>query len=364
MAAMPNKMTIRDVAREAGVAVSTVSKVLNASQRFTPDVESRVREAAERLAFRPNPHARSMTTGVSKTIGVVILDIENPYYAAVVKGASREAATRGYTVLLADTEESPQLEAQLIEALALRVDGLLLAGSRLPDAAIVALGSRDKPVVAVGRVPGGVISSVTSDEYSSAFQLTRHLILTGRKRIAYLHGPKFWVDAQRHAGYGDALAEAGLKPLEWTLVSPNLEAGAALAGEVFLGARRVDAVLAYNDLAALGLLRAARELGVRVPEDIAVAGFGDIPFSAQASPPLTTAAAPSLEIGRRATALLIDRLAGGEGLSEPLVMPSRLIVRESTRASRQALEKTSPRATEPRVTEPRVTATVQKRRPE
>lgn len=326
--------TIHDVAREASVSTTTVSKVINGTKRFSAEVETRVHAAVAKLGFQPNPHARGMTTGRSNTIGVMILDIANPYFASVVKGATREASAHGYNVLLADAEENPERERQLLDTLALRCDGVVLAGSRLGDDTLRGF-AQGKPLVAIGRQPGAEVVSVVSDEYEVAFQLTRHLITTGRTRIAYLAGPPFWVNAERQRGYRAALAEAELPTLEWSLSEPTTEGGLELAGTLLLGPERPEAVIAYNDLAALGLLQAAPPLGVRVPQDVAVAGFGDIPFAAQANPPLTTAAAPSLELGRRAVELLLGRLAQAALPTAPSVVRSKLVVRESTRPRSQ-----------------------------
>lgn len=323
-------ITIKDVAREADVSISTVSKIINNTKRFSNEVELRVKSAVERLEFKPNPHARSVSTGRTHAIGVVILDIANPYYAAVVKGISREADAANHTVLLADADERPNRERALIETLAQRVDGLVLAGSRLSDEDICALAVH-KPIVTIGRIPGSPVLSVVSDEYDIAFQLTRHLLTSGRKRIAFLSGPPFWVDTERRRGYLDALKEAGLPPMICPLDSPSIEGGASLAGTLLMGANRPDGILAYNDLAAMGLMSVARDLNVRIPEDVAVAGIGDIPFAALVSPPLTTAAVPSLELGRAAATMLIASLEGQPITQATLVMRSKLAIRQSTR---------------------------------
>ena len=323
-------ITIKDVAREADVSVSTVSKIINNTKRFSNEVELRVKSAVERLEFKPNPHARSVSTGRTHAIGVVILDIANPYYAAVVKGISREADAAHHTVLLADADERPNRERSLIQTLAQRVDGLVLAGSRLSDEDIGALAAH-KPIVTIGRIPGQSVLSVVSDEYDIAFQLTRHLLTSGCKRIAFLAGPPFWVNSERQRGYLDALEEAGLPAMICPLDSPSIEGGASLAGVLLMGANRPDGILAYNDLAAMGLMSVARDLNVRIPEDVAVAGIGDIPFAALVSPPLTTAAVPSLELGRAAAALLIARLEGQPITPSTLVLRSKLAIRQSTR---------------------------------
>ncbi len=323
-------ITIKDVAREAEVSVSTVSKIINNTKRFSNAVELRVKSAVEKLEFTPNPHARSVSTGRTHAIGVVILDIANPYYAAVVKGISHEADAKNHMVLLADAEERPNRERDLIQTLSPRVDGLILAGSRLSDHDICAL-ALQKPIVTIGRLAGENVMSVVSNEYDIAFQLTRHLITTGRKKIAFLAGPAFWVNQQRQSGYQDALLEAGLPSQIYQLPSPSIEGGESLAGTLLMGANRPDAILAYNDLAAIGLMKVARELRVRIPEDVAVAGIGDIPFAALVSPALTTATVPSLEIGKIAARLLMQKLEGTLILEPTIELRAKLCIRASTR---------------------------------
>ena len=173
--------------------------------------------------------------------------------------------------------------------------------------------------------------SVVSNEYEIAFQLTRHLITTGRKQIAFLAGPSFWVNTERQGGYEAALLEAGLVNMIYQLPAPSIEGGESLAGMLFMGANRPDGILAYNDLAAMGLMKVARDLGVRIPEDVAVAGIGDIPFATLVSPPLTTATVPSLEIGKTAARLLMQKLEGLTILEPTVVLPAKLCIRASTR---------------------------------
>ena len=302
---------------------------MNRSKRFSAEVEARVWEAVSDLQFTPNPVARSMITGKTHTIGVAILDIANPYFASVVKGAGQKAREEGYTVVLGDADESPERESILLTELSKRTDGIVLAGSRLQDEVIIKLGAK-KPLVVVGRVPGKDVTSVVSNEYEVSFQLTKHLISTGRKKIAYLSGPAFWPNEQRFKGWRDALKGTGLQTKVFQLRAPNMDGGADIAGEVLLGEKSFDGVLAYNDLAALGFINAAKTMGLRVPESVGVAGFGDIPFAELFNPPLTTASVPGQELGRIAVEQLIMRLAGGIAPSSPVLLRSKLMIRNST----------------------------------
>ena len=177
--------TIRDVAGDAGVSVATVSKYINGAQRFSPPVEARLKEAIERLGYRSNPLARSMITGRTRTIGLAILDISNPHFTNVVKGANRVALQHDYTLLLVDTEENQARERSLIEALAQRVDGLIV-NSRMPDEESQWMLELNKPLVLLRRSPGLPIPSVGIDNRLATYMLARHLLNLGHRHIAYL----------------------------------------------------------------------------------------------------------------------------------------------------------------------------------
>ena len=218
---MRKAVRIFEVAREAGVSPSTVSKVLNGTQRMSAVTEARVWKAVSKLGYQANLHAQILSTGRSRALGIVILDILNPHFTALVKGAAQVAAERGYTVLLADAEENPQREQELIQSLRARTDGLILAGSRLTDEEIAALHSPSQPIVTVGRRITGV-PSVTVDEYTAALQLTAHLIAQRRTHIVYLAGPPFWVNQERERGYRDAIQQAGLTPAVLPLTTPDV----------------------------------------------------------------------------------------------------------------------------------------------
>lgn len=241
-------------------------------------------------------------------LGIVILDILNPHFTALVKGAGRLAAEKNYTVLLADAEENPEREQQLISSLRARTDGLILAGSRLSDQEIAVLHNSEQPIVTVGRRISGV-PSVTVDEYTASLQLTGHLMAQGYKHIAYLAGPPFWVNLQRERGYREALQQAGLNPTVLPLTSPDLSGGEQASALLWTVQPFPDAVICYNDLAAIGLMASFKTLGVKIPEEVAVAAFGNHPLAAHLSPSLTHMEIPSRKLGELATSLLVELLA-------------------------------------------------------
>lgn len=329
----PSKMnsaspTIRDVAVAAEVSVATVSKYVNGTKRFSPEVESRLKEAIERMGYRSNPLARSMITGRTRTIGLAVLDISNPHFANVVKGANRVALEHDYTLLLIDTEENPARERALIEALAQRVDGLLIS-SRLSDDEATWMLQLNKPVVMLRHMHELTVPTIGIDNRLATYMLGRHLLKLGHKRIAYLGFGQASIDEERTRGIRDCLSEVGLPLDVFDVHAPTSHAGEQAASKVLLGPRRPSAVICYNDLIALGFMKEARTLGFRLPDDVSVAGIDNAPYGEFAVPTLTTVDTQSESMGELATMNLIDALSGRAD-SAHLILEPRLIVRDST----------------------------------
>jgi DNA-binding LacI/PurR family transcriptional regulator len=322
--------TLRDVAAAADVSIATVSKFVNSTQRFTAEVEARMRSAIAELGYQSNPFARSMITGQTGAIGMVILDIRNPHFTAIVKGANRVAVGRGYNLLFVDTEESRVPERELLETLSRRVDGLIVS-SRLPEEAIAWLAELGKPVIFFGRLGRLGVHSVGSDGYRAAFMLGRHLLELGHRDVAYVGFKRSRWNQERQRGLNDALAEAGFAARPFEVDTPNAEAGERIASKVLLAPQRPDAVVAYNDLIALGLMSEAGTLGVRIPDDVSIAGFDNIEFGRYASPALTTVDLQSERMGQVAMQRLFEVIAGE--LAQPFdeVLEPRLVPRASTR---------------------------------
>ena len=302
--------TIHDVARQAGVASSTVSKVMNGSQKLRKETEEKVRKAVSELGFEPNPYARTITTGRSQTIGVILLDILNPHFTAIAKGVGQVASVAGYMVLVGDTDEDPAREAHLIRTLRARTDGLILSGSRLPDEQLQELYQPDQPLVLVGRQPSGPIPSVTVDEFAAALGLTTYLIAQGARRIVYLAGPGFWVNQERERGYRATMERAGLQPQTWALDSVDHPGGERIIPRFLATEPRPDALICYNELAAGGVIRGLNDLGVRVPEQVAVVSFSSNAQATRLPNASTHMELPSRELGMEATRTLIELLAG------------------------------------------------------
>ncbi|RDU94743.1 LacI family DNA-binding transcriptional regulator [Trinickia dinghuensis] len=322
--------TIRDVAAMAGVSVATVSKYVNGTQRFSPTVEAKLKDAIDRLGYRSNPLARSMITGRTRAIGVAILDISNPHFTNMVKGANRVALQHDYTLLLVDTEEDPARERSLIQALAPRVDGLIIS-SRASEEMAAWMLDLGKPVVMLRRVQGLAIPNVGFDNRLATYMLARHLLNLGHRHIAYLGFGAASINDERVSGARDALAEAGLALDIYDTHAPTALAGEQACSRVLLGPKRPKAVICYNDLIALGFMKEAKSLGFRLPQDVSVAGIDNAFYGEYVEPRLTTIDTQSEKMGELAVQKLIDALAGRADVEHVMLEP-RIVVRDSTAA--------------------------------
>ncbi|ATB43187.1 ribose operon repressor [Cystobacter fuscus] len=320
--------TIRDVAAAAGVSVATVSKYINGAQRFSAPVEAKLKATIEKLGYRSNPLARSMITGETRTIGLTILDISNPHFTSVVKGANRVALQHDYTLLLVDTEENQARERPLIEALAQRVDGLIVS-SRMPEEALQWLLELNKPVVLLRRSQRLPIPSVGIDNQLATYMLAQHLLNQGHRRIAYLGFGQARINDERIRGARACLAESGLTLEVHDANAPTAQAGERACSRVMLGPNRPEAVICYNDLIALGFMKEAASLGFRLPQDVSVTGIDNVPYGEYSAPSLTTVDIQSEKMGELAMLKLLDALGGGPDSGYATFEP-RLIVREST----------------------------------
>lgn len=320
--------TIRDVAAAAGVSTATVSKFVNGTQRFSPAVEARIASVIEELGYRSNPMAQSMITGRTKAIGLSVLDISNPHFTSVLKGANRVAQAHGYTVLLVDTEETPERERQLLEALSRRVDGMIVY-SRTPEEEMDWLPALDRPAVFFGRPERLKLPAIASDDQLGGFMVTRHLLTQGHKRVAYMGFSPSRRDRERMGGVREALAAEGMELSVFDAEMPSAAAGEKLCSAILLGRQPPDALVCYNDLLALGFMKAAQTLGFRVPDDISVVGFDNIQYGSYATPALTSVDLQSERMGAAAMQKLLATIDGQD--VEPLtVINAQLVLRAST----------------------------------
>ncbi|WP_345714221.1 LacI family DNA-binding transcriptional regulator, partial [Kineococcus glutinatus] len=319
------RVTISDVAAAAGVSRATVSRVMNQLSTVDPVLAERVREAARQLDYSPSTLARGLAIGRTHTVALVVPDLGNPAFQAVLRGLSRAAAHEGYRVLVAETAEQVAEEAILAGEARRRCDGLVLTSPRMPLGDLAALLPRLAPVVLLNReVPGAAAPALGIDHAAGVRALLEHLAGLGHRRVAYLAGPPAAASNQaRLAGLRSPLpGAAGAQVVEIACGATYTDGRAAREAVLAAG---VTAVVAFNDLVALGLLGALQETGVRVPADVSVVGFDDIPFSAHTSPPLTTAAVEHTELGAQAWVRLSALLAGGE-VPDDLVLEPRLQV--------------------------------------
>ena len=320
--------TIRDVAAGAGVSTATVSKFVNGAQRFSPAVEAAITKVIADLGYRSNPLAQSMITGRTRSIGLSVLDIANPHFTNVVKGANRVAQAHGYNLLLVDMEENPDRERPLLEALSRRVDGMIVI-TRIPEAEMDWLVALQKPLVFFGRLAHRDIPWVAGDDHRGASMLARHLVSLGHRKIAYLGFSKSRRDEERLAGIRAALSEHGLALTVVDAGAPSAQEGERLCSAIMLGAEPPDALICYNDLMALGFMKSAQTLGFHVPANISVAGFDNIQFGNYTSPPLTTVDLQSEKLGAAAMERLIAAVEGRPVEAYSIIEP-QLVLRGST----------------------------------
>ncbi|MBS7780297.1 LacI family DNA-binding transcriptional regulator [Acidovorax sp. CCYZU-2555] len=325
--------TIRDVAQAAGVSTATVSKFVNGSQRFSIEVEARISQAVIQLGWSLNPMARGMNTGLTGNVGIVLQDIRNPHFTSMVKGAARAAAKVQMNLIVADAAESREPELAVVKALSRRVDGLIVS-ARLPQPVIQALLDGSTPVVFYGGPsPDDSHHSVCCDNYQAGRILGRHLSDRGYRRISYIGFPTAAWSEERWQGLQEAFQGQDAHFTQFEAAAPVSDEGERLASVVMLSGEMPDAIVAFNDLLALGLLAEARALGVRVPEQVAIAGFDNIAYGRFCNPMLTSVDMMSEAVGEQAMRRLVQAIQG-VGSTDVDVLTSRLVVRESTNLRR------------------------------
>lgn len=336
--------SIVDVARRAHVSPSTVSHVINRTRIVAAETRARVEAAIEALGYRPNALARSLRSGRSHTLGLVLPDSANPFFAEVGHAIEQAAFAAGFSVILCNTENDAEKEQRYVSLLTRRqVDGLVLVAAVERGDTLRALARHGLPVVAMDRErPDLRLDTVLTDHLQGGLLATRHLRSLGHQRIGCITGPAdLSPSTLRLAGYRRALLEAGTAdalghPGDGALVRRgdfHPESGRLAALELLGLPRPPTAIFACNDLMALGVLRAAAELGRRVPEDLALVGYDDLDLAAYAGPPLTTVAQPKAEMGRATIALMIRRIADRTLPPVQTLLPVSLAIRRSCGAA-------------------------------
>lgn len=331
-------VTIREVARRAKVSVGTVSNVLAGLETVRPDLRRRVDDAMRELDYHPNQIARSLKTRSTKTLGMVIGDITNPFFPQMVRGAEDAALARGYLLFTLNTDDRADRERGALALLrARKVDGILLTLSNGEDTShIQSLVDASIHVVALDRFPEGLeVDSVCVDGYRGSKMCMHHLLSRGHQRIGLVTGgEKVQTSRERVRGYAEVLSESGV-PMDEALIKHGdnrLESGYRLTKDLLLNANPPTAIFAANAMMGFGALKAMQELGLRCPEDVALAVFDDVPFGDVLQPRLTVVAQPAYDMGRIGAELLIERIEekGEPAPPKHLQLSPELIVREST----------------------------------
>ena len=329
--------TIREVAESAGVSYATVSHVINNTRLVSPETRERVLAAMDALNYRPNALARSLRQGKTNTLGLVLPDSANPFFAEISRSIEDEAFKKGYSVFLCNTELDTQRELFYVDVLSKKqVDGIVFVAAGDQADSLEFLVGRNMPVVMIDReVPSVEVDAVLTDNQLGGYLATRHLLELGHQRIACISGPSsITPSAERMIGYRKALEEADL-PYDEKLIlrgDYHAQSGMEITHSILKMNPRPTAIFALNDLMALGALRAAAEDGCTVPGDLAVVGYDDLEIARFTNPPLTTIAQPKKEIGVKAIELLVDRISRKDRSPTRLVLPPELIVRRSTQS--------------------------------
>ena len=324
--------TIADVAAHAGVSQASVSRVLNGKQTVDPAIVQRVQASIATLGYSPSVAARSLVHGRNDTIAMVVPDLENPLFQGILKGLSLAAASDGYRVLVADTAEQVDDEEAIAIEARHRCDAIVLCAPRMPEQRLRRLVAQVAPVVVVNRpLPDADVPIIGVDYVRGIRDLVEHLLGLGHRHLAYVSGPATSAsNAERLRGVEEAEQVHPDLRIDVVPGGSRLEDGYALA-EAVLGARAegATAVIAFNDLVALGLITRLRQLGIDVPRDLSIAGFDDVPMAGFATPSLTSMSVPRGEIGAQVWARLRTLIAGGPIEHSVLYRP-RLEAREST----------------------------------
>ena len=331
-------VSIKDIAREAGVSHSTVSRALRNSPLVNCETAERIQKLARHMGYSPDTIARSLVTGKTNTIGVVVTSIVDPFVAGIVQAIESQASQQGYTVILASSAAQPVREMEAVRMLReKRIDGIIVTSSRVGSLYANVLDQLGIPIVLINtHAEGGTqyTYSVTIDNEHGGYTATQHLIAQGHERIAYISGSgRHSDDVGRMAGYRRALAEANFDFDNGLILSGDgmADGGIRAVDQLLALPNRPTAVFCYNDITAIGFMSRARELGLSVPSDIAIVGFDDISFSSLIWPTLTTIAQPIERMGSCAVDMMMQLLKQrGDGGVHNQVLQGHLVNRAST----------------------------------
>ncbi len=336
----PRRATIRDVARTAQVSLGTVSNVLNNPAMVAPATRQRVLAAIEQIGFVRSTAAHQLRAGRSRSIGVLILDVANPFFTEMVRGAEHVLVEEGYVLVLCSSDESPEREGRYLRMLEEhRIEGLLVTPAERDLSAVVNLHERGIPTVLLDRpAPDGSLCSVTVDDARGGELAAGHLFDEGHRSLVLINGPvSIRQCADRRRGARRAARRAGLVAddaiVEVGVAALTAEQGETAMRRILADGALPSAVMCANDLLALGALKALSAAGVRIPEDVGIVGYDDVVFSSMLSPALTSVRQPKLELGASAAELLLEELRDGDHEHRQLTFAPELVVRASSRRS-------------------------------
>jgi LacI family transcriptional regulator len=332
---MSERVTMAHVAQKAGVSLMTVSRVINDKEGVGQATRERVKAFIEQLGYSPSDIARGLVTKHTGTLGLVMPDVANPFFAEVARGAEHIAYDAGYNLFLCNTGEDTQRELEMLQSLEeKRVDGVLVCSSRLEESVLEeAVASHPAAVLLSRRLESDDVGSVVINDLLGGQMATEHLLRAGHRAIGLLAGPLISESGRSRAkSYRATLVATGVSfDPDWTRhCMPTVEGGREMARELLTDEPELTALFCHNDLIAIGALQACADLGRAVPTDVAVVGYDDIPPAALVSPSLTTCRVPRYEMGSRAMQLLLEKISGcaGEECKEIIFQPE-LVVRDS-----------------------------------
>jgi LacI family transcriptional regulator len=307
-----SKSTLRDVARHAGLASSTISRYLNGGLHLPPQTRNRVRAAIAELNYHPNVLARSLQSGRSHILGLIVPDLANPFFTCVAEAAAAGAYRESYSILLCATGNDPEREAHYVSLLtAGQLDGLIYLGAHRRNSALETMKRKALPIVIVDEEVEGVAGGrLFVENRRGGYLATAHLLHLGHRDIAFIGGEAdLLTTVERQRGYEEAHRERGLRPQSNRIIlgEYTTQFGARATGELLTGAAPT-AIFAASDVVAIGVLQTARQMGLNIPEDLSLVGFDDIPIAEMLAPPLTTVWQPAGDLGRAAVLMLVRHL--------------------------------------------------------
>ena len=326
--------TLKDIGKEVGVSATTVSRALNNKPDISYQVKQKIKEVAERLGYSPNALARSLKAKKTSSIGVLIADIADPFFAPIVKGIENTARQMGYSIILCDTGgeyEQEKLAVQMM--LEKRVDGLLITPCQTEYGDILELKRKKVPFVLLGRHFDLVETGyVITDEIKGAFSATDYLVKKGQKKILFMNRPNYISSAkERLVGYKRALHEHAIL-FDKSLVREDalkMEDGYRIMKQILSSGTKFTAVFAYCDFVVLGIMQALEEAKLKIPEDIAIVGYDDVAFARFLQVPLTTVHIPKYELGKEAMKLLKKKIEGEIQEPQAVILETKLVIRKS-----------------------------------